>query len=623
MNVNISKMDAKKAKNYHFNREWQNEFLFHMVKDKCVCLICNSTVALPKKGNVERHFRSMHKGFNDEFPLGSEIRKVKVEEMMRSTSTQQLFFTRENSKTKNATLASFKVAEILMKNKKSFEDGELVKEAFVKAGEVLFADFKNKSEIMSAIKDVPLSRNTIMRRSEMIGKDLDDLLKSDLNRAQYLSLQFDESTDFTDIAQLCVFVKMVFPDMTSKEEFLTLIPLKDQTRGQDIYDAFKEYVNIHKFPVHKLVSMTTDGAPAMVGRHAGFVALCKEDEEMPTFTSYHCIIHQQVLTSKILDSNDVMTPAFKIVNSIRSRSLRRRQFRLLLEECGAQNGDLLLHTDVRWLSRAKFLKRFRSLLPNIKEFLTGRKEDWPQLEDESWLMKLAFLCDVTELLNVLNLNLQGKNKTLMEMVSLVNHFKEKINHLAAQLRSKNFNGFECLLKESENVDVENIDWNRFADQLVDLSMEFENRFNDFKQLENILIYLANPFKEIQVDEVNVLAQKISSLVDGEDSEIEDEILKIRCDLHLKAQATVNNCCEYWNFLAEEKYPYLRKLCMYITAFFGSTYLCEATFSTMNSVKTKFRNKITDAHLLDCIRIAVTSYEVDHKKLTDGLQCQKK
>jgi len=58
--------------------------------------------------------------------------------------------------------------------------------------------------------------------------------------------------------------------------------------------------------------------------------------------------------------------AMKIVCSIRARSLQRRLFRTHLEEAEAEHTDLLLHTDVRWLSRGRFLERFRELLPEIK-----------------------------------------------------------------------------------------------------------------------------------------------------------------------------------------------------------------------------------------------------------------
>ena len=86
----------------------------------------------------------------------------------------------------------------------------------------------------------------------------------------------------------------------------------------------------------KLISITTDGASAMLGRTSGLIVLCKQSE------SYHCIIHQQALCGKILNMKDVMDIAMKIVCSVWARSLQRRLFRAHLEENDAKHTDLLL-----------------------------------------------------------------------------------------------------------------------------------------------------------------------------------------------------------------------------------------------------------------------------------------
>ncbi|PRD32063.1 UNVERIFIED_CONTAM: zgc [Trichonephila clavipes] len=52
-----------------------------------------------------------------------------------------------------------------------------------------------------------------------------------------------------------------------------------------------------------------------------------------------------------------------------------------------------------------------------------------ELEDEKWLMNLAFLCDITAELNDLNLNLQGKNKCLTDIMSTIKTFKETIKRV--------------------------------------------------------------------------------------------------------------------------------------------------------------------------------------------------
>jgi hypothetical protein len=64
----------------------------------------------------------------------------------------------------------------------------------------------------------------------------------------------------------------------------------------------------------------------------------------------------------------------KTVNSIRARPLQHSLFKRLLGE----NGDLILRTEVRWLSRGKVLFRFQVLVPAIVEFLQDRTDLPPQ-----------------------------------------------------------------------------------------------------------------------------------------------------------------------------------------------------------------------------------------------------
>ena len=126
---------------------------------------------------------------------------------------------------------------------------------------------------------------------------------------------------------------------------------------------------------------------------------------------------------EVLNMKEIMDIAMKIVCSIHARSLQRRLFRAHLEEAEAEHTDLLLHTDVRWLSGGRFLEKFRELLPEIKEFLKQFKDtEYAQLEDERWFLDLAFLTDLTAL-NELNLELQEKEKNIVNMISSVNTIK--------------------------------------------------------------------------------------------------------------------------------------------------------------------------------------------------------
>ncbi|GFW03715.1 dimer_Tnp_hAT domain-containing protein [Trichonephila clavipes] len=47
---------------------------------------------------------------------------------------------------------------------------------------------------------------------------------------------------------------------SSKEELLGLLPLKGQTRGEDIANAVIECMDKHHIPLDKILSISTDGA---------------------------------------------------------------------------------------------------------------------------------------------------------------------------------------------------------------------------------------------------------------------------------------------------------------------------------------------------------------------------
>ena len=76
----------------------------------------------------------------------------------------------------------------------------------------------------------------------------------------------------------------------------------------------------------------TDGAPAMRGAKAGFVALVKKD--WPHITSSHCSLHRYALATKTLPKvlMKVMNIAIKVINFIRGRAKNHRIFQVLTKK---------------------------------------------------------------------------------------------------------------------------------------------------------------------------------------------------------------------------------------------------------------------------------------------------
>ncbi|KAF7641054.1 hypothetical protein LDENG_00297180, partial [Lucifuga dentata] len=259
-----------------------------------------------------------------------------------------------------------------------------------------------------------------------------------------------------------------------------------------------------------------------------------------------------------------------------ARSLQRRLFRAHLEEADCNYSDLLLHTDVRWLSRGRFLQRFQELCPEIKEFLLVIKHaEYKQLNDDQWLLDLAFLTDLTNMLNELNLELQGKDKTVVNMMSSVNAFKRKMQHLSSKLHDLgNFQNLASEL-ETQRKACAQLDSVRYTEQIENCLSDFDKRFQDFALLEPIATFMCYPFREdIEVDS---LASKIAMF-------------------HLNSSA-----------VEEEKYPNMRK--------------CATSLTAGKIIKSKYCSTMSDDHLEACLRLATSSYCLDYATLADSIQCK--
>ncbi|GFW34973.1 uncharacterized protein TNCV_979111 [Trichonephila clavipes] len=93
----------------------------------------------------------------------------------------------------------------------------------------------------------------------------------DLKLVSALSKAVDESCDINDTGQVSLFVRFM-SHLGPKEELLELLPLKSQTRGEDIANAVIECMDKHHIPLDKIVSISTDEAKLQ-----GCIGLSKRD----------------------------------------------------------------------------------------------------------------------------------------------------------------------------------------------------------------------------------------------------------------------------------------------------------------------------------------------------------
>lgn len=414
----------------------------------------------------------------------------------------------------STTYASFVAAQERVGHGKPFTDGEYIKESFVKISEHLFTDFKNKTEIVQKIRDMALTAKTVKDRTIRMAEDITRQQIKDINKAVAYSIACDESKDKSDIEQTALFCRYVNDD-GPQEELIKLIPLKGQTRGEDICEAVLNCLKVKEINTTHFMSVATDGAPSMTGPQKGFVALLQKSLDRKLL-AFHCILHQEAFCAQTFppECTDVMDVVIQIVNKIMAKGLNHRQFRSLLDEVESRYSDLLMHNKVQCFSRGDVLKHFAACLEEVKTFLSRKGLTYPELEQLEWLEKLHFMVDMTAHLNTLNTALQGKGRTAMHLEDVL-AFECKLNVFARDLQRGTLSHFPSLREFKQAHDTVNTEYLHSA--ITTMQTLFVKSFCEFREEKATLSF---PVAPLSVDPSHLNTTAFAGLVGQSGLELE-------------------------------------------------------------------------------------------------------
>ncbi|XP_025414328.1 zinc finger BED domain-containing protein 5-like [Sipha flava] len=342
----------------------------------------------------------------------------------------------------------------------------------------------------------------------------------------------------------------------------------------------------------------------MSGKICGLIARIRNI--IPSVTWHHCCIHREAIVSKKIPTKlkEVLDEAVKIVNFIKAKSLNSRLFEQLCKDMDSEHYQLLLHSEIRWLSRGKVLSRLFELRHEVRLFFIEHKSPFTlseRLNDFSWLASLAYLSDIFAHLNVLNLSLQGSHVTIFKVEDKIEAMIKKLEQWNYRLSKKNYDSFqnfnnflELTKKELSGEVSKNI-----KQHIEDLQRSFRDYFLVSDTNRN---WIRHPF-EIDITQINGLT-----------SLEEDNLIEISTNGSLKLQFNQKSLENFWLHVQKD-YPVLSSKALKVLIPFPTTYLCEKAFSAL--VKNKFRNRLENVE--SELRLKLSNIEPNIEKLMSEMQ----
>jgi len=212
-------------------------------------------------------------------------------------------------------------------------------------------------------------------------------------------------------------------------------------------------------------------------------------------------------------------------------------------------------------------------------FLTEEGNDLAhKFHDENFLQKLAYLSDIFQKLNGLNLQLQGTNTHLPQLTDKITYFTKKLKMWERRLAEGSVDSFENLNAFLDNNELENTIIPCMKAHISALQKHFQKYFPEDSAKYDTRY--ETPFKQ----------------------------LHLTSDSTRRIQFTSNSMCFglEWSGL-----PTTRPRAMGILLPFATSYLCETGFSAVAAIKTKYRSKL---NIENELRVAISNQQPRFDKI---------
>ncbi|XP_023217015.1 zinc finger BED domain-containing protein 5-like [Centruroides sculpturatus] len=599
----ISDVNTGKVSKTEKNRKYCNEYIkygfTYIGNENCPqpqCVVCGDVLSngCMKPSLLLRHLRMKHPNYKNK-----EHNFFKRLEQNMSKSSLKPYIQSSDKNLENAVEASYRISYRIAKCGKNHTIAEnLILPCIKDAVRCMLGE-----DQVPKMNNIPLSNNTISRRIHEMSDDVEMTTISRIKNSKFFAIQVDESTDVANFAILLVIARYLV-DNEIEENLLLCHPLSERTRGEDIFNAIDSYVKEKGIDWSNCCGLCTDGAKSMSGIYSGLRS--RVMKVAPNVNWSHCCIHRQNLASKSLPHKLklVLDEAVQVVNFIKSRPTNARIFKVLCDDMMNLHSTLLLHTEVRWLSRGKVLTRLFELRHEVQVFFESNPFKLSsKFHDDKWLQALAYLSDIFLHINKLNLAFQDKT-TIFTVSDKIESIIKKFDFWKLCIKNSQPEVFETLHSFlSENKLRLSPELNQqIVEHLQGLKSDFQKYF---PKPDNTNYWILNPFEE-EYFQVAKLSSKEK-----------ENLIEISTDSILKCQFKSKSLFNFWADINKE-FELLSDKALQFLLPFTSTVLVERAFSSYLYIKNKYRNKLK---AVPDLRLYLASVEPDIKKLCEKKQGQ--
>ena len=473
------------------------------------------------------------------------------------------------------------------------------------------------------------SQRTMQDMLQCISQQINGPIIDELRDCSYFAMMVDETTDVAVLKQLTIMVRYLKrnakPEL--KTHFLRLIDLPDG-KADTIMTALLTFLTEMEVPVRKLAGLGSDGASVMVGRKTGVATQLRAIN--PELINVHCIAHRLALASAqaanaipyLMKFKDILQQLFKFYQNSAVRMAGLKEIESILGDPAVKLKEI---ADTRWLFHENAVTAIRRCLPALITSLereAAERTDATAAGLATFVKQPKFICTIAMLSDVLpHLSMLSKafQRTSVDF-TMINPMVSATQ--VTLLRMKDYPGpcFTALdqqftsLKEfgvkGSDADIQRFQNEVFTTYIQNVIDNLHDRFPDNTVLDAMTVLDPDLLpKDDPTQHEWLQHQKLQTLADhfksvGSLDAAKTEYSSMR-ELLVTEQFRGLTFREALMKIVplRESYPCLATYAEIALILPVSTADCERTFSTMGSIKTTLRNRLSQRILNSLMTIS--------------------